>query len=131
MTMQKCRFTIISAVDGEKNTAIKQGSIDIFEGTVILRYEEEAAKVCITLQMGKAHVVRQGDYSLSLPLDQGKKTEGHLGLGAADGKIAIQTHTVKYVKEGIVFKLSLRYDLMFSAEERQKMQLNIRAVIKK
>lgn len=130
MTMQTCKFTIVTAVDGEENTLIKQGDIDISEDAVVLRYDEENARVCITLQKGKAHVVRQGDYSLSLPLEQGKNTEGVLSLGGSDGKIALQTYTVKYIRMGSVFKLSLRYDLIFSEEERQKMQLNVRATIK-
>ncbi len=128
--MQTCKFTITSAFDGEENTVIRQGKIEFSENTALLRYEEESAKVCITLQKGEAIIVRQGDYSLRLTLEQGKSTEGSIGLGGADGKIDIQTHTVKYTKERNVFKLALRYDLIFSQEERQKMQLNLRATIK-
>ena len=128
--MQRCKFTIITAADGEESTLTKQGYIDFSQAAIALRYEEESAKTCITLQKGKADILRQGDYSLSLPLEEGKRTEGTLGLGGSDGHIAIQTHTVKYTKEGCVFKLALRYDLIFSPEERQKMQLNLRATIK-
>ena len=128
--MQTCKFTITTAVDGEENTLIKQGSIDFSQEGVVLRYEDEGAKVCIRLQKGKADVLRQGDYSLSLPLEEGKTTDGRLGLGGADGTIAVQTYTVKYAKDGKVFKLALRYDLLFSREERQRMQLNLRATLK-
>lgn len=128
--MQTCKFTITTAVDGEENTLIKQGNIDFSQDAVVLRYDEEGARVYITLQKGRAMIVRQGDYSLSLPLEEGKQTEGALGLGGADGKISLQTYTVKYAKEGKLFKLALRYDLIFPQDERQKMQLNLRATIK-
>lgn len=128
--MQGCKFTITTAVDGEENTVVKQGNIDFLENAVILQYAEESANVCITLQKGEATIARQGDYSLCLALKQGKQTEGSIGLGGADGKIAIQTHNVKFVKERNVFRLSLRYDLIFSQEEKQKMQLNLRALLK-
>lgn len=128
--MQGCKFTITTAVDGEENTVVKKGNIDFLENSVVLQYAEESANVCITLQKGEATVVRQGDYSLSLALKQGKQTEGNIGLDGADGRIAIQTHNVKYAKERNVFKLSLRYDLIFSQEEKQKMQLKLRASLK-
>ncbi len=128
--MQVCKFTITTAVDGAENTVVREGKIEFPENAVVLHYEEESAMVCITLQKGEASIVRQGDYSLRLMLEQGKLTEGSIGLGGADGKIAIQTYTVKYAKERNVLKLSLRYDLIFSQEERQKMQLNLRATVK-
>ena len=128
--MQTCKFTILTSADGEKRTAIKHGDIDISDSLVVLRYQEEGVQVEVSLQKGKATVIRRGDYSLLLPLEQGRQTEGRIGIGGSDGKIAIMTHNVKYSKEGKVFKAALRYDLLFSAEEKQKMQLNIRTTLK-
>ena len=128
--MQACKFTITTAVDGETNAAVKVGTIDVLDEKTVLRYQEESASVCIALQKGEAVIDRQGDYFLHLPLSQGKITLGNIGLGGSEGKISIQTHTVKYSQSGKVFRLSLRYDLIFSQEERQKMQLNLRATVK-
>ena len=128
--MQMCKFTILTSADGEKRTVIKYGDIDISDALAVLHYQEEGVQVEVNLQKGKATIIRRGDYSLLLPLEQGKQTEGRIGIGGSDGKIAIQTHTVKYFKEGKVFKAALRYDLLFSIEEKQKMQLNIRTTLK-
>ena len=128
--MQACKFIILTSADGQERTTIKQGEIDISEGFVFLRYQEEGVLVEVHLQKGKATIVRRGDYSLLLPLEQGKQTEGRLGIAGSDGKIALQTHNVKYSQEGKLFKLSLRYDLIFSQEERQKMRLNLRTTLK-
>ncbi len=129
--MQVCNFIITSSIDGEENTVTRKGTIDICNDTdVLLRYDEENAKVCITLQKGLAVVDREGDYSLHLLLEQGKTTDGRIGLNASAGNVPVQTHRVKYSWERNVFKLSLGYALLFG-EEKQKMQLNIRAQIRK
>ena len=130
MTMQTCKFTILTSADGQERTTIKQGEIDFSGEFVLLRYQEEGVFVEVHLQKGKATIIRRGDYSLLLPLEQGKQTEGRLGIAGSDGKIALQTHSIKYVKEGKVFRLFLRYDLLFSQDEKQKMQLNIRTTLK-
>ena len=128
--MQACKFTITTAVDGEISTVVKSGRMNILDDRFILYYQEEGANVCIVLQKNEAVIDRQGDYLLHLPLQQGEMSVGSIGLGGSDGKISIQTHSVKYSQDRNLFKLSLRYDLIFSEEERQKMRLNLRATLK-
>jgi len=129
--MQVCNFIITSSVDGDENTVMRKGTIEFCKsGDVLLRYDEENAKVCITLQKGVAIVDREGDYSLYLLLAQGKETDGRIGLNGSNGIVPVQTHRVKYSLEGSVFKLSLGYALLFG-EEKQRMQLNLRAQVRK
>lgn len=128
--MQACRFTITTAVDEKENTVIYYGKIDVSETMVVLTYEEGASQICITLQKGIALIDRQGDYSLRLHLEEGKTKESGLGIGGAEGNVLTKTHRVKYSLERNVFKLSLRYDLIFMKDEVQKMKLNLKAQIK-
>ena len=128
--MQACKFTITTSVDGIENTVSHVGSIDVSEERVTLTYKENDSQVCITLQKGRAQIDRRGDYSLSLRLEEGKTLESALGIGGTEGGVFIKTHRVKYSLDGNIFKLSLRYDLIFSEEELQKMKLNLKGIIK-
>lgn len=128
--MQACEFKITTTVDEKENTIIYDGKIDVSDTMVVLTYQEGASQVCITLQKGVAFIDRQGDYTLRLHLEEGKLHESGLGIGGAEGNVLTKTHRVKYSLEGKVFKLSLRYDLIFMADEVQKMKLNLRGKIK-
>ena len=67
---------------------------------------------------------------MRLHLEEGKTKESGLGIGGAEGNVLTKTHRVKYSLERNVFKLSLRYDLIFMKDEVQKMKLNLKAQIK-
>ena len=127
--MQACKLTITTAVDGQETTLARAGQIEISDGKATLTYQEETAQVSISLQKGEAVVERQGDYALTLFLQQGKTLEGKIGLGESSGVVAVKTYHVKYSIERNLFRLALRYDLLFG-EGIQKMQLRIRAQIK-
>ena len=129
--MQDCRLTIITSTDGQENTVGYDGKIDVCEGVVRLIYNEKDAAICITAQKGLVVIERTGDYSLRLHLEEGKKTDGLLGIGGAVGKVQTETYRAKYLLDECVLKLSLRYNLIFSAMEVQEMKLNIKAQIKK
>lgn len=128
--MHACKFTITTAVDEKENTVIYDGKIDIDDSMVVLTYEDGASLVCITLQKGIALIDRQGDYSLRLHLEEGKTHESGLGIGGSEGKVLTKAHHIKYTFNRNVFKLSLRYDLIFMEDEVQKMKLNLTARIK-
>ena len=128
--MQPCKFTITTSVDEKETTVIYEGKIDVSDTMVVLTYQEGGSQICITLQKGIALIDRQGDYSLRLRLEEGKVHESALGIGGAEGKVLTKAHRVKYSREGNVFKLSLRYDLIFMEDEVQKMKLNLKGQIK-
>ena len=128
--MLDCKLTITTAVDGQETTLVRAGEIEILDETVSLTYREESAQVRVSLQKREAIIERRGDYVLLLPLQEGKTLEGKIGLGESAGSVAVKTYHVKYSVERNIFKLALRYDLLFG-EEIQKMQLRIRAQIKR
>ena len=128
--MQNCKLTIVTSVDDTENTVVRNGKIEAKESSVVLTYEEENALICMTFQKGLAFIDRQGDYTLRLPLEEGKTHEGVLGIGSAEGKVGITTHRVKYTLQGNLFKLSMRYDLIFTENEVQKTKLNLKAQIR-
>lgn len=128
--MQSCKFTITTSVDEQENTVVYDGKIDLGEVNTVLTYEDGGSRVCITLQKGMAFIDRQGDYSLRLRLEEGETHESGLGINGAEGKVFTRAHRVKYTFDRNIFKLSLRYDLIFTENEVQKMKLNLKAQIK-
>ena len=128
--MQSCKLTITTVVDEQVNTVAYDGKIDIGETKTILTYEEGLSQICITPQKGIALIDRQGDYSLHLYLEEGTTHESKLGINGAEGKVFTKAHRIKYALEHNIFKLSLRYDLIFTENEVQKMKLNLKAQIK-
>ena len=128
--MQACKFTINTSVDEVESAVARVGTIQVEDGIFVLCYEEENARVIITLQKGVARIDRDGDYSLQMQLEEGKTTKSLLSIGGTQGGIVTKTHRVKYSQEGKVFKLSLRYDLIFSQDEVQKTKLNLKGQIK-
>jgi uncharacterized beta-barrel protein YwiB (DUF1934 family) len=128
--MQSCKLTITTSVDEQENTVVYDGKIDKGEANTVLTYEDGASRVCITLQKGVAFIDRQGDYSLRLRLEEGETHESNLGINGAEGKVFTRAHRVKYTLDRNIFKLSLRYDLIFTENEVQKMKLNLKAQIK-
>ncbi len=124
--MAICKLTITTAVDGTENKIVRMGKIEKEEGGVRLRYREENAEIDLTLTEEGAEIRREGDYSLFLPLRQGKTTEGMLGLGGSQGRVVVAAHCVQYRYEQEKFEAILRYDLRFG-EDKQEMQLQITA----
>ncbi len=124
--MAVCKLTILSFVDGQENKRIRMGKLEREGEKHILFYREESAQVRICLQGGKATVDRVGDYSLFLPLEEGKVTLGRLGMGGSEGEIPVATSVIDYKAEENFLKVVLGYRLQFGAEP-QKMRLEITA----
>ncbi len=121
--MQACQIKISTAVDGEEKKIVRRGSISRGD-EVVLQYEEENAKVKITLRNQRALLEREGEYGLRLPLEEGKTTEGALSLSGAHGDIPVHTQKVAYVFEEKGGEIELHYQLLFG-EEKQDMRLRI------
>lgn len=128
--MQPCKFAITTSIDEQENSVTYVGTINACEEGIHLAYKDGEANVSITLQKGVVIIDRQGDYALHMRLEEGKKTESLLSIGGSQGSVLTQTHYVKYALEGNRFRLSLRYDLIFSEAEIQKTKLNLKGQIR-
>ncbi len=122
--MKPCELTITTNVDGQENTIVRKGEIELSSSVVRIRYREENAIVDVRLQGETANVERQGDYTLKLCLERGKITNGEIGIGGAGGAIQTVTHKVAYSVTERSLLLSLQYDLVIGGEV-QKMSLRI------
>ncbi len=121
-----CKLKICTFTDGAKNEIVRMGKMEDNVGELRLRYQEDEAEIQLTLAQNRAILSREGDYSLFLPLIEGEKTEGALGLGSARGPVPVDTHLLQYAYERGKLEANLRYDLLFG-EEKQAMQLKITA----
>ncbi len=125
--MKKCKVTIITTVDGQESSIVREGEMTLSAGGACLRYREENALVCILLQGERAEISRNGDYSLFLHLERGQTREGRLGLGGSEGEIGVVAHKVGYSMGKDSLLALLEYDLLFGGET-QKMKLRLHAV---
>ena len=122
--MRKCRLTITTVADGQENTIVRDGEMELSANATQICYREEHAVVSIRLQGESATVERQGDYSLRLQLHTGQTLKGEIGIGGSMGEIKTFTHAVQYSIREKSLMLSLKYDLLITGEV-QAMQLRL------
>lgn len=127
--MKPCYLTITTTADGVETEISREGEIELSATKTVLVYKEEQAIVRFTLQGESAFVERQGDYSMRLCLERGKRREGALGLGGAEGIIQTYTHRVAYAIGNDSLLASLRYDLLIN-DEPQQMKIRLLARLK-
>lgn len=122
--MQACDISIITTVDGEKSSFSCKGNMELSVCGAQLFYSEPNASVKVVLDKETAKVIRQGDYSLALPLQRGAMTVGTLGIGGNEGEIQVYAYKIEYsIRENAVMAI-LHYDLLMG-EGRQEMKLRI------
>lgn len=126
--MEECRLSITTQANGEENGIIRKGKILLSPLSAQINYCEENAEVCLKLQNNRAIIERVGDYTLSLLLEEGKQTEGKIGIAGSMGNVGVYTHRVSYSSSKDSVLLSLHYDLLFG-EEKQVMKLRLLARI--
>ena len=120
---------ISTKTDGTGNEIVRDGQMELFPRTANLVYREENATVKVSLSGEKATIVREGDYKLSLFLENGKTTKGEIGIGENVGEIWTQTHRIESkITENYVVAC-LQYDLLITGE-RQQMELRLLAKTK-
>ena len=127
--MQDCKVMISTKTDGAGNEICRDGEMEIFPRAANLIYREENALVRVSLHDGKAQVVREGDYTLSLFLENGRTTQGTIGISGNVGEISMQTFAVEYKIAEDFVAAHLCSDLILGAE-RQKMELRLLATKK-
>lgn len=122
--MKACKVTIITNTDGQENTVVRDGCMELSLSQVFITYQEENAVVTLRLQGENAEIERKGDYSLHLNLKRGVLQDGQIGLGDSCGGVQTLAHRIQYSVTKNSVLASLRYDLLFG-EEKQAMQLRI------
>ena len=115
---------IKTSTDSTETEIVRVGKVEETANGLILRYHEETAEVEIRIYKERADLFRQGDYNLKLPLEQGKKTIGLLGLGGNEGEIEIFTREIFVGNAQGLMLVKLDYDLYFG-QEKQEMKLRI------
>ncbi len=123
--VQNCQMKITTTVDGQSTTILRKGKMDVSD-TIALAYEEEGAKVQITLRGREALLERFGEYDLRLPLRVGAQTTGSISFGGSAGEMPVQTLEIERIFDNADVEVRLRYRLLFG-EEAQDMRLHIRA----
>jgi uncharacterized beta-barrel protein YwiB (DUF1934 family) len=122
--MKDCRLTITTVVNNEENSIMRKGKMQLSPLFAELIYEENGAQVHLKVEKDCAYVERQGDYTLSLCLQQGKQTVGRIGILGSEGEVGVSAYKVAYSIGKDSFMLSLHYDLLFG-EEKQEMKLRL------
>ena len=128
--MQVCDISITTIADGEKTSFACSGEMDASLQNTRIFYQEENASVAVFFEKETAMVVREGDYTLTLPLKRGERTTGKLGIGGNEGDVELFAYKIEYsLRENSVFAL-LHYDLLLGGG-KQEMKLRIVAKARK
>ena len=122
--MKVCKVTISTKTDGQENTIVRDGEMDLSFSHVSIGYREENAIVSLRLQGENAEIERKGDYALQLILKRGTVQDGKIGLGGSSGEVQTFTHRIQYSVTKNSVLVALRYDLLFG-EEKQEMSLRL------
>lgn len=127
--MNACVLKIITETNGEKNTVYKLGKAQIDRSFLKIAYMDESSLVAIELNDKKGKIVRTGDYSLELNLEEGSESVSSIGLGGTSGEIGVYTSKIQWTKEDIKAILLLDYTLLFGLE-KQNIKLTVDVQLK-
>ena len=128
--MQYCTITIATSVDGKQTTAKYQGNMQASASSVRLAYTDGNATVSIALNATQGEIVRDGDYSLQLPLKTEETTQGTIGVNGSQGEVGVYTSKIAFSTSENGVLAQLHYQLIFG-QERQVMRLRIHATADK
>lgn len=130
--MNACTVTIFTTTDGKESKTVQKGEMQ-FSTPVLLWYSDENAKVTLTVERDIVCIQREGDYGMSLRLEQGKTTDGFLTINGAQGNMKAHTTKVHYSVSDSSLLLLLHYSLIFGEEkqDRQEMQIRLTGRIEK
>lgn len=117
--MDSCTLTISTTTDGVENSFRYDAEMDLSPFAALLRYKDGNAVVTLSFSRSSATLKREGDYSLFLSLENGKKTLGSLGLGETEGSLPVKTHSIAFTTTKKSLLASLKYALYFGAETQE------------
>ncbi len=130
IVMKKCRLSITTSVNGEESSIIRQGTMELMPLSAKLFYQEDNARICVFVKDNSVRIQREGDYTLSLLLQESIKNQGSIGILGSEGGIEVFAHKVNYAIGRDSLMLSLHYDLLFG-QEKQEMKLRLLACLDK
>ena len=116
--MKECRVSITSNVDGQENSFVREGYIDLSPVRPQISYVEEDGQVQIYLEGETAYVERRGSYSLKLRLERGKVGKGYIGIGGQEGEIQTFAKKIAYSTSKNSLLVSLQYVLTIGGEKQ-------------
>ena len=119
-------MTIVTVADGVESRIRRNAEMELKPLSAVLRYKEENSLVTVRIENGKVFLARQGDYSLFLPLEEGKTLIGTLGFGSSEGEISVTAERVGFSLGEKSLLANLKYTLDFG-QEKQKMQIRLNA----
>lgn len=128
--MKSCFLTIVTTTDGISSTVNKNGEMEFSDSVSMVRYYDENAIVSVIFEENTARLLREGDYTLDIPLKEGSPTIGKLGFGENVGQIDVYCKKLSYAVKGRSILASIHYILDFG-NEKQEMQIRITAREKK
>ena len=127
--MRKCSLIIVTLVDGQETSFSCQAEM---EGDLLfarLQYIQDDAKTIIEFKDRKVAIIREGDYSMRLNLEEEKILLGKLKIGTTEGEFPVKTQKIAYTITEKSLLASLHYQLMFEGGiQEMKIRLNAREI---
>lgn len=117
--MKACVIKINTVIDGREHNLQKAGKMLLNTLSARLEYQDEGATVTLTLEKDVLHVVRVGDYSLQLRIEEGQKHFGKLGIGNSVGDISVYTKKLSYSLTEKSWLLLAKYTLLTGGEPQE------------
>lgn len=122
--MQNGFLTIVTTVDGTESRFSCKAEMEIKSLSAVLRYSDENATVLIRVDGDGVTIERDGDYSMRLFLQEGKRTVGSLSIAGNTGDVGVETQKIAYSIGKKTFLMQLHYSLIFG-EEKQDMRIRL------
>lgn len=117
--MKACVVKISTVIDGVERSVQKSGEMSLDTLSATLVYNEDGATVTLTLENDVLNVLRVGDYSLQLRIEEGKEYFGKLGIGGSIGEITIRTKKLTYSLTRNSWLLLAKYTLLTGGEPQE------------
>ena len=124
--MDACALIITTTVDGQENTVSYNGEIRLLIDGADLHYQDGQSVVTMEIRRKGVSVLRQGDYTLKLRLEEGKRTSGAIGIGGSEGEVFTKTENLAYSVSERSLLLKAQYTLIVGGES-QEMKLRLHA----
>lgn len=117
--MKACTIRITTTIDGRETCVSKRGVMQLDGERADVRYFDEKAEVSLLLQDDVLQIVRAGDYSLRLRLQEGVKHAGELSIGGESGNVSVYTRKLTYANTKNGLLLQARYALLTGGEPQE------------
>ena len=124
--MDACFLTITTTADGQEYTLSYDGELKLLIDGADLRYQDGQSSVTMEIRPAGVSVLREGDYTLKLRLEEGKRKSGTIGIGGSEGEVFTQTEKLAYSVSERSLLLKAEYSLIIGSE-KQEMKIRLHA----